>query len=175
MTLPTRTLLLCFLLLALLLPVEIYVIGDALGAGIQCPLFRYQETYLGSSTITILRDLDYVAFGIISGRSALSILLRVCGSALLIAAAIYLAWKWQEDYDSFRKPLALLVAGAGVAYLLSCIAQYGPTLYGPAGFAVPVGVPLILAVAWYIVRVEEDDELGYEGEEEYREETDEEE
>ena len=176
MTLPTRTLLLCFLLLALLLPVEIYVIGDALGAGIQCPLFRYQETYLGSSTITILRDLDYVAFGIISGRSALSILLRVGGSALLIAAAIYLAWKWQEDYDSFRKPLALLVAGAGVAYLLSCIAQYGPTLYGPAGFAVPVGVPLILAVAWYIVRVEEDDELGYEEEEEeeYGEEMEEE-
>ena len=166
MTLPTRTLLLCFLLLALLLPVEIYVIGDALGAGIQCPLFRYQETYLGSSTITILRDLDYVAFGIISGRSALSILLRVCGSALLIAAAIYLAWKWQEDYDSFRKPLALLVTGGGVAYLLSCIAQYGPTFRGLSGFCVPVGVPLIAVIAVYIIKAEDDwdawDETEYE-------------
>lgn len=166
MTLPTRTLLPVVLAAALLLPVNIYVIGDALGAGIQCPLFRYQETYLGSSTITILRDLDYVAFGIISGRSALSILLRVGGSALLIAAAIYLAWKWQEDYDSFKKPLALLVAGAGVAYLLSCIAQYGPTFRGLSGFCVPVGVPLIAVIAVYIIKAEDDwdawDETEYE-------------
>jgi hypothetical protein len=166
MTLPARTLLPVVLAAALLLPVNIYVIGDALGAGIQCPLFRYQETYLGSNTITILRDLDYVAFGIISGRSALSILLRVGGSALLIAAAIYLAWKWQEDYDSFKKPLALLVAGAGVAYLLSCIAQYGPTFRGLSGFCVPVGVPLIAVIAVYIIKAEDDwdawDETEYE-------------
>ncbi len=74
-----------------------------------------------------------------------------------------------EGYDSFRKPLALLVA-----YLLSCIAQYGPALHGPAGFAVPVGVPLILAVAGYVMMVE-DDESGYEGEDrDYGEEMEEE-
>ncbi|WP_292492439.1 hypothetical protein [Methanoculleus sp. 10] len=38
---------------------------------------------------------------------------------------------------------------------------YGPTLHGPAGFAVPVGVPLILAVAGYILKTEEDDGPGY--------------
>ncbi|NLE26566.1 MAG: hypothetical protein GX625_14720 [Clostridiaceae bacterium] len=38
---------------------------------------------------------------------------------------------------------------------------YGLTLHGPAGFAVPVGVPLILAVAGYILKTEEDDGPGY--------------
>lgn len=71
-----------------------------------------------------------------------------------------------EGYESFRKTLALLVAGGAAAYLLSCVAQDGPTLHGPAGFAVPVGVPLILGVAGYILKMEEDDELEYEEEEE---------
>lgn len=60
----------------------------------------------------------------------------------------------------------LLTAGGAVAYLLSCIAQYGHGLHGPAGFAVPVGVPLILTVAGYVMMVEDDDEQEYEGEEE---------
>ena len=43
---------------------------------------------------------------------------------------------------------------------------YGPTLHGPAGFAVPVGVPLILAVAGYILKAEgaEDEYDDYEEE-----------
>ncbi len=171
MFLKARPSLLSLLLLAFLLPVNIYVIGDLLGAGIQCPLFRYQETYLGNNTITILRDLDYVTFGIIGGRSALSILLRVSGSALLIAAVIYLIWRWREDYETFRRPLALLTAGAGVAYLLSCIAQYGPTLHGPSGFCVPVGVPLIGVIAVYMLMVEDD--LDLDDEPEYEDEVEE--
>nr|HQD25586.1 hypothetical protein [Methanoculleus thermophilus] len=83
-------------------------------------------------------------------------LLWVLGTALLVAAVVYFAARRHEGYESFRKPLALLVAGGAVAYLLSCVAQYGPTLYGPAGLSVPVGVPLILAVAWYIAKVGDD-------------------
>ena len=43
---------------------------------------------------------------------------------------------------------------------------YGPTLHGPTGFAIPVGVPLILAVAGYILETEdaEDECDDYEGE-----------
>jgi len=176
MPITTRSLLPALLAAALLLPANIYAIGNGIGAGIRFPLFLYQDTTYGASLIPVWREISYVTSGTIGGRSAVSILLWVLGTALLIAAIVYFAARRKEDHETFRKPLALLVAGAGVAYLLSCIAQYGPTLYGPAGFAVPVGVPLILAVAWYIVRVEEDDELGYEEEEEeeYGEEMEEE-
>ncbi|WP_342770755.1 MULTISPECIES: hypothetical protein [unclassified Methanoculleus] len=161
----TQSILISFLALTLVLPVNIYTLGDAIGAALQFPFLRYQETYLGTSVITVFRDLDYVTSGTITGRSALSILLQLCGTSLLIAAIVYFAARRQENYESFKKPLALLVGGAGGAYLLSCLIQYGPLLHGPAGFAVPVGVPLILAVAWYILRAEDD-------EDEYNEEDD---
>jgi len=169
MPIPTRSLLPALLVTALLLPANIYVVGDAIGAGLQSPLFRYQQTYLGTSVITLADDLGYVVSGTIGGRSALSILLWVLGTALLLAVAGYAVYHRHDGIAGIRKPLALLVAGGAVAYLLSCIAQYGPSLHGPSGFAIPVGVPLILAVAWYIGKVE-DDESGCEGEEEEYEE-----
>lgn len=174
MSVTTRSLLPALLAAALLLPANIYAIGDAVGAGLRFPLFLYQDTTYGASLIPVWREISYVTSGLIGGRSAVSILLWVLGTALLIAAIAYFAVKREDDYETFRKPLALLVAGGAVAYLLSCVAQYGPTLYGPAGFAVPVGVPLILGVAWYVVKVEDDDESGYEEEEDYGEEMEEE-
>ncbi len=170
-----RSLLLLLLAAALILPTNIYIVGENLGAGLQSPLLRYQQTYLGTSLITLANDLGYVTSGIIGGRSALSILAWALGTILLLAAAGYLVYSRDEAITAIKKPLALLIAGGAVAYLLSCVAQYGPTFHGPAGFAVPVGVPLILAVAVYILKTE-DDEPGYEeGEEDYGEEMDEEE
>ena len=162
-----RPFLTSLLILTLVLPFNVYIIGDAIGAGLQFPFLRYQQTYLGSGVITVLRDLDYVASGIITGRSTLSILLWVLGTLLLVAAIVYFAARRQENYDSFRTTLSLLVGGAGGAYLASCFAQYGPTLHGPAGLAIPVGVPLLFAVAVYILKAEGmDDEPEYEEEDE---------
>ena len=166
MSLPNRFLHPILLAAILLLPANIYVIGNAVGAGIRFPLFLYQETTYGASLIPVWREISYVTSGTIGGRSALSILLWALGTALLVAAIVYFAVRREDCYEAFRKPLALLVAGGAVAYLLSCVAQYGPTFHGPAGFAVPVGVPLILAVAWYVMKVGDDDEPGYEEEEE---------
>jgi hypothetical protein len=158
-----RSVVISLLALTLILPVNIYIIGDAIGAALQFPLLRYQQTYLGNGVITVLCDLDYVASGIITGRSALSILLWVCGTLLLVAGIVYFAARRQEGYESFRKPLSFLVGGAGGAYLASCFAQYGFTLHGPAGLAIPVGVPLIVAIAVYILKAEGmDDESEYE-------------
>lgn len=174
MSITTRSLLPALLAAILLLPANIYAIGGAVGAGLRFPLFLYQDTTYGASLIPVWREISYVTSGLIGGRSAVSILLWVFGTALLVAAIAYFAVRREDDSETFRKPLALLVSGGAVAYLLSCVAQYGPTLYGPAGFAVPVGVPLLLGVAGYILKVEDDDESGYEEEEDYGEEMEEE-
>ncbi|WP_292367023.1 MULTISPECIES: hypothetical protein [unclassified Methanoculleus] len=166
MPIPTRSLLPALLAAVLLLPVNVYAIGGAVGAGLRSPLFLYQETVYGTSLIPVWREISYVTSGTIGGRSALSILLWALGTALLLAAAGYAVYRRHDGITGIRKPLALLTAGGAVAYLLSCVAQYGPTLYGPAGFAVPVGVPLLLGVAGYVMTVEEDDEPGCEEEEE---------
>jgi hypothetical protein len=156
----TRPHIAALLALTLLLPVNVYCIGDALGAGLQFPLFRYQQTYLGTGPIALTRDLDYVTTGIIAGRSALSIVLSVGGTLLLIAAITLFVIQWQAEYKTVRKLISLILAGAGVAYLASCVAQYGPLLHGPAGFCIPVGLPLIAGVAWVAYHVGEEDGPG---------------
>ena len=154
---------LCLLTTTLILPVNIYLIGEeGLGAGFQSSFLRYQQTYFGTNVITLADDLGYVASGLIGGRSAISILLWALGTTLLLAAAGYLIYSRYNNVTGTRKHLFLLTIGGAVAYLLSCVAQYGSTLHGPAGFAIPVGVPLIFAVAVYILKAEGmDDELEY--------------
>ncbi|HOI13158.1 MAG TPA: hypothetical protein PLG75_04835 [Methanoculleus sp.] len=166
-----RPLVVLLLALTLVLPINVYIIGDAIGAGIQFPLLRYQQTYLGNNVITVLRDLNYVTSGTITGRSALSILLWVSGTLLLVAAIAYFATRQSEDCESSGKPVSLLVGGAGGAYLAACFAQYGFALHGPAGLAIPIGVPLILAIAVYTLKAED---IGVESEAEERDEGDDE-
>ncbi|WP_157203249.1 hypothetical protein [Methanofollis liminatans] len=38
------------------------------------------------------------------------------------------------------------------------MAQYGPLFHGPAGWCVPVGVPLVFAAAWFVWRGEDGEE-----------------
>ena len=133
-----------------LIPLNIYVIGDWIGTGIQWALFRYQDTSYGTSFITLFRETEYVTSGIIAGKSAVSISLWVAGAFLLVISCIVLAVMIAEEMDEHIQVPGLMVIAAGILLLLSCMTQYGPLLSGPAGFSVPVGVPLVWAVGWLI-------------------------
>ena len=74
--------------LVFLIPINIYVIGDWLGTGVQWALFRYQQTYLGDSLILVTRYVTFVLNGTISGRSAISLILWAVGVLLFIIATI---------------------------------------------------------------------------------------
>ena len=67
--------------LVFLISINIYVIGDWLGMGVQWALFRDQQTYLGNSLILVTREITYVLNGTISGRSAISLILWAIGSS----------------------------------------------------------------------------------------------
>jgi len=159
MNTPPRTL--SLLAACLLAPLTVFTIGDGMGAGLRFPLVLYQDTVHGTSIIPVWREITYVTSGLIGGRSALAILLWTLGTLLLIAAACLLVVRW---YENGQRPVALLIAGAGAAFLLSCVAHYGPLFHGAAGVCVPVGVPLVFAVAWFVWRGEEVE--GEDGEDE---------
>jgi len=143
------------LVLLLLSPVTVTIIGDRLGAGLRFPLVLYQDTVYGTSVIPFWREIEYVTSGLIGGRSALAILLWTLGTLLLIAAACLLVVRW---YEKGQRPVALLLAGAGAAFLASCVAQYGPLFHGAAGWCVPVGVPLVFGIAWWVYHAGEEGE-----------------
>ncbi len=74
--------------LVFLIPINIYVIGDWLGTGVQWALFRYQQTYLGDSLILVTRGITYVLNGTIGGMSGISLVLWATGALLFIIALI---------------------------------------------------------------------------------------
>ena len=131
-------------------PLNIYGIGDNLATGVQWALFRYQQSYLGNSLITLQRDLSYVLEGILKGTSAYSILIWFLGAILLVAALLLLAYAAVQNDARLVKPAGLLTVTGGILFLAAMLVQYGPALHGDHGFSLPIGVPLILITGgWF--------------------------
>src|SRR5512136_2847043 len=85
---------LLLILSCLFIPVDIYVIGDWIGAGVQFTFFRVQFT-MGWSYISLFRDIQYVIRGVLSGKTGVGILLwTISATVLALTAFLYL---FQED------------------------------------------------------------------------------
>ncbi|MDD1669933.1 MAG: hypothetical protein LUQ67_01245, partial [Methanomicrobiales archaeon] len=129
-------------IITFLIPVNIYIIGDRLGAGIQWPLFRYQETYLGENLISIFMDAGYVVQRILYGKTAFSIILWILGVILLVVPLLIALWEEvKSSTTSFSRIRGYLLLSGALLFLLSILIQYGPLLHGPAGIAIPIGIP----------------------------------
>jgi hypothetical protein len=127
------------LVICFVIPLHVYSIGGDQGIGIQGSFYRFQVTGYGSMLITLTRDISYVTSGIYSGRTALSIILWVTGSiSLVITTLIHLI---KPDYFNNYYPQlsGFLLIGAGILFVVSCIAQFGPFLNGSAGISMPFG------------------------------------
>jgi hypothetical protein len=70
------------------IPMNIYVIGEELGSGIQWFFFRYQQTTMGSGLVLLNREIVYVAKGFLTGKSAISIYLWLVGVGLIVIATL---------------------------------------------------------------------------------------
>jgi hypothetical protein len=130
-----------------LIPLNIYSIGKGLGSGIQWAFFKYQSTPYGTTWFSFLQDIEYVLTGIIHGRSALSLVLWSAGSVVLLGIAILAIVFIIEGKQEIKRLFGIITILIGFIYLLSCMLQYGPTLSGPAGFCIPIGIPLIWVFA----------------------------
>ncbi len=154
-------------ILVFIIPINIYVIGDWLGTGVQWAFLRYQQTYLGNSLILITRDITYVLTGVISGRSGISYILWAAGVVLFIIATILVILaNTNENFAWIRKASLVTITGA-VLLIGSVIMQYGIFFSSQSGFAIPVGIPVILVIGWWMYQEKfepdtADDESGEE-------------
>jgi len=127
-----------------------YIISEGIGIGIQWALFRYQQTYLGVGLVPLTREFSYVFLGIVSGKSGLSILLWIAGAVLLIIALFLTIIAAIGKTEKYRRHSAVCTFSCGLLFTGSVLVQYGLTLNGPSGLALPVGIPLILIVGGYL-------------------------
>lgn len=146
----TRFLIPVFLLfLCFFMPIQIYTVGDGIGAGIQGAFYRYQVTSYGTSFITVSQDVQYVISGMYDGRTAASNLGWVIGDAILIIATILSLIN--DKCSNTRRTITIcsLLIMSGIVFLISAQLQYGLLLYGAAGIAMPFGVVLIIGAGCY--------------------------
>jgi hypothetical protein len=141
-----RRFIVVFLLLVIffIFPLQVFIIGDNAGIGIQGAVYRYQITGYGNSLIPVTQEIMYVVTGIYSGKTALSILLWALGTVLLTITTWFgLTYADAERTDYFRQ-IGYGLTGSCVCFVLSVVAQYGFFLRGPAGMSIPFGIGLIL-------------------------------
>ncbi|HVN65776.1 MAG TPA: hypothetical protein VMT31_04060 [Methanomicrobiales archaeon] len=148
--------------ITLLIPVNIYVIGDWLGAGIQWPLLRYQETYLGRNVISILTDSWYIREGIFHGRTALSTGIWILGAILLVLAFLIAL---SQERERLKRVRGYLILSGAVFFMIASVIQYGLFLSGPAGIAIPVGIPILLLLGLILLKGGEQEPMKEEGQE----------
>lgn len=134
------------------IPVNIYVIGDWLGAGVQWILLRYQQTYLGNSIIPVTRDITHLLNGTIRGRSAIALALWDSGAFLFIAAMILVILAYTRKDSRLVTKASIVTITGGILLTLSDGVQYGIWFNSPAGFVIPVGIPLILIIGGWMYR-----------------------
>ncbi len=135
--------------LLFLIPLNIYE-SLGLAAGIQWAVFRYQTSYLGNSPILLNRDLSYIQTGILTGKSAIPIILWSTGAILLVIALLLTIFAFlKKDPAILKKSAALIIAG-GLLFLFAMFVRYGPLLHNEYGFSIPFGVPLVFFTGWCV-------------------------
>lgn len=129
------------------IPLNFFIISGGIGAGIQWSFFRFQTTIMGMSILPVTRDFYYILSGIITGKSAISAMLLLISTILLVIA--FLLVMTNRTYLP-----GILIISAGILSLASCVFQYGILLNGPAGFCVPFGPFFFMIYGFLLFRIQ---------------------
>jgi hypothetical protein len=134
------------LLFCFVIPLHVYSIGADQGIGIQGTFYRFQMTGYGSMMITLMQDIWYVTSGTYSQRTALTLVLWMTGSIFLVIATLINLIR-PDNFNPYNSTVAgFLLIGAGLFYVVSCMAQFGPFFNGSAGISLPFGGFLLMVL-----------------------------
>jgi len=153
-----------------LIPMNIYIIGDWMGAGIQWIFFRYINAMDRSGIQLLNREIDFITYGIITGKSASALILWIVGFMLIILATSMVVYSTTYTSPGLIKKAAFINIGGAVVFLVSIFIQYGFFLHGPAGMAIPFGIPVLFVIGYLQYR----ESCIMENNPEYKDEDDEE-
>jgi len=137
----------CFIFF--ILPLQVFIIGDYTGIGIQGAVYRFQISGYGTYFFPITREIIFVLNGTLTGKTALSVLLWVTGSVMLTITTFYSFLHVRETAENYFRYVTYGLVGSCIAFLGSCIAQYGFFFQGPAGISLPAGIIAILS--WIVI------------------------
>jgi hypothetical protein len=132
------------------IPANIVMLGNWSGARIQWPLVLFQQTDQGCSIISVSNMIFYLSSGIITGQSALSLIIWIVGSTILLTCFALAVFSFCRPAQKLQRIIAIGIFLSAILYLMSNVAQYGITLWNNSGFCVPVGIPLFFIVGVFL-------------------------
>jgi hypothetical protein len=138
---------LIFQCLIFLIPLNIYMWGDWILVSIQWAFFRYMQTPYGNSLILGYKDILYIIQGQSTGLYNIgSAVFWTAGVLILLAGLIItIAAFTREESDKLKTASYFTLAG-GIFLGLSAFCRFN------GGFALPVGVPIILIIGWWMYK-----------------------
>lgn len=136
-----------------IIPMNIYVIGDWIGTGIQWVLFRYINYQDKISILILPREISFITSGILIGKSAFASILWATGAVLFVVATFLIMYGTIVIDPAFTKKGVFVNLGGAVLFLLSIFLQYGISLHSPAGIAIPFGIIILFIIAFWQYRV----------------------
>jgi len=138
---------LIFQCLIFLIPLNIYMWGDWILVNVQWALFRYQQSPYGDSLIVGYKDMLYILQGLSTGLYTIAAaVLWTIGTLILLAGLIITIVAYtREESEKLRTASYFTLAG-GIFLGLSALCRFN------GGFAIPIGVPIILIIGWWMYK-----------------------
>ncbi len=133
--------------LVFLIPLNIFMWGDWIIVDLQWAFFRFQSSPYGDSLIPIYKDISYILLGQTSGiHPVLAVVFWVAGGTLLVIGLLSILFAYINERPDFIRKTSIITIFAGIFFGLSAIERF------VGGFAIPVGVPVILIIGWWMYR-----------------------
>ena len=131
--------------LIFLIPLNIYMWGAWLLVNVQWALFRYQQSPIGNSLILGYKDILYIYSGQSTGvYNIAAATLWTIGSIILLIGLCITIFAYKEERSSLIKTASCFTMCGGIFLGLSALCRFY------SGFAIPVGVPIILIIGLWM-------------------------
>jgi hypothetical protein len=138
---------LIFQCLIFLIPLNIYMWGDWILVNVQWAFFRYQQSPYGNSLILGFKDMLYIINGQSTGLyNVAAAVFWTAGVLILLAGLIITIVAHTREESEKLKTAAYFTLAGGIFLGLSALCRFN------GGFAIPVGVPIILIIGWWMCK-----------------------
>jgi uncharacterized membrane protein len=145
---------LIFQCLIFLIPLNIYMWGDWILVNVQWALFRFQRAFIQfnesgyvDSYIVGYKDMLYILQGQSSGLyNIAAAVLWTTGVIILLASLIVTIVAFTREESDKLKTASYFTLAGGIFLGLSALCRFN------GGFAIPIGVPIILIIGWWMYK-----------------------
>jgi hypothetical protein len=138
---------LIFQCLIFLIPLNIYMWGDWILVSVQWALFRYMQTPYGDSLILGYKDILYIVQGQSTGLYNIgSAVFWTAGVLILLAGLIITIVAFTREASDKLKTASYFTLAGGIFLGFSALCRFN------GGFAIPIGVPIILIIGWWMYK-----------------------